>query len=102
MEKDLPKALLEQRPEGDLTKTSGTLASGFSGIRIHSKILDFSQGIRSIWHVGAIGDVQSSALGLMAGSAFSSNGECSGTVRNGDLSSFVRKIILLDNNEQYF
>lgn len=69
--KHLPKALLVQRPEDDLTNTSGTLASGFNGIRIHAEILDSSQGIRSIWHVGAIGEVQSSALGFTAGSAFS-------------------------------
>lgn len=64
-----PKNLLEQRPEGDL-KTSGTLASGFNGVRIHPKILESSQGIRCIWHLGAI-HVQSSMLGFIADSTFS-------------------------------
>lgn len=66
-----PESSTGAETRGDLPKTSGAPASGFSGIRIHPEILDPSPRIRSVWHVGAIGDVQNSALGFTAGSAFS-------------------------------
>lgn len=66
-----PKSSTGAETRGDLAKTSGTLASGFSGIRIHPEILDSSPRMRSAWHVGAIGGVQTSALAFAAGSAFS-------------------------------
>lgn len=67
--------------ECDLTRSSGTLARGFDGIRIHPLILDSSQGIGSLWNssqgigsiwpVDALEDVQISALILTTASAFS-------------------------------
>lgn len=69
--KDVPKALLEQRAECGLTRSSGSLARGLDGIRIHPSILNSSQGIRSFWSGAALGDVQSSALIFPTGSAFS-------------------------------